>query len=150
MQVILRKEVEKLGAEGELVKVKDGYARNFLIPRGLAVRATEGRIRAIETEKKQKAFKIERERKAARDLAESLERLLLNVKVKAGEEGRLYGTVTAQMVVDGLKAKGFDIDRKQITIDPPIKQVGKHEVAVKLYSDVVAKLHLEVEAEAAE
>jgi large subunit ribosomal protein L9 len=150
MQVILRKEVEKLGAEGELVKVKDGYARNFLIPRGLAVRATEGRIRAIETEKKQKAFKIERERKAARDLAESLERLLLNVKVKAGEEGRLYGTVTAQMVADGLKAKGFDIDRKQITIDPPIKQVGKHEVAVKLYSDVVAKLQLEVEAEAAE
>ncbi|KER10959.1 MAG: 50S ribosomal protein L9 [[Candidatus Thermochlorobacteriaceae] bacterium GBChlB] len=150
MQVILRKEVEKLGAEGELVKVKDGYARNFLIPRGLAVRATEGMLKAIEIEKKQKAFKIERERKAARELAESLERLLLNVKVKAGEEGRLYGTVTTQMVVDGLRAKGFDIDRKQITIDPPIKQVGKHEVAVKLYSDVVATLHLEVEAEAAQ
>ncbi len=150
MKIILKKEVEKLGEIGDVLTVRDGYARNYLIPKGLAVRATEGMLKAIEIEKKQKAFKIERERKVARDLAESLERLLLNVKVKAGEEGRLYGTVTTQMIVDGLKAKGFDIDRKQITIDPPIKQVGKHEVAVKLYSDVVAKLQLEVEAEAAE
>ena len=150
MKIILKKEVEKLGEIGDVLTVRDGYARNYLIPKGLAVRATDGMLKAIETEKKQKAFKIERERKAARELAESLERLLLNVKVKAGEEGRLYGTVTAQMVVDGLKAKGFDIDRKQIMIDPPIKQVGKHEVTVKLYSDVVAKLQLEVEAEAAE
>ncbi len=150
MKIILKKEVEKLGDIGDVLVVKDGYARNYLIPKGLAVRATDGMLKAIETEKKQKAFKIERERKAARELAESLERLLLNVKVKAGEEGRLYGTVTTQMIVDGLKANGYDIDRKQITIDPPIKQVGKHEVSVKLYSDVVAKLNLEVEAEAAE
>ncbi len=150
MKIILKKEVDKLGEIGDMLIVKDGYARNYLIPRGLAVRATEGMLKAIETEKKQKAFKIERERKAARELAESLERLLLNVKVKAGEEGRLYGTVTPQMIVDSLKSKGFEVDRKQITIDPPIKQVGKHEVSVKLYSDVVAKLSLEVEAEAKE
>lgn len=150
MKIILKKEVDKLGEIGDMLIVKDGYARNYLIPKGFAVRATDGMLKAIETEKKQKAFKIERERKAARELAESLERLLLIVKVKAGEEGRLYGTVTTQMVVDGLKLRGFDIDRKQITIDPPIKQVGKHEVSVKLYHDVVAKLHLEVEAEAAE
>ncbi|MFN3344189.1 MAG: 50S ribosomal protein L9 [Chloroherpetonaceae bacterium] len=150
MKIILKKEVEKLGEIGDILTVKDGYARNYLIPKGLAVRATDSMLKAIETEKKQKAFKIERERKAARELAESLERLLLNVKVKAGEEGRLYGTVTTQMIADGLKAKGFEVDRKQITIDPPIKQVGKHEVTIKLYSDVVAKLNLEVEAEAAE
>ncbi|MFN3393858.1 MAG: 50S ribosomal protein L9 [Candidatus Thermochlorobacter sp.] len=150
MQVILKKQVEKLGEPGEVVKVKDGYARKYLIPRGLAVRATDGMLKALEEEKKQKAFKIERERKAARELAESLERLLLNIKAKAGEEGRLYGTVTAQMVADALKSRGFEIDRKQITIDPPIKHIGKHEVAVKLYSDVVAKLQLEVEAEASE
>ncbi|MCS6988792.1 MAG: 50S ribosomal protein L9 [Chloroherpetonaceae bacterium] len=149
MKVILKKEVEKLGDIGDVVTVKDGYARNYLIPRGLAVRATEGMLKAIEEEKKQKAFKIERERKAARELAESLERLLLNVKAKAGEEGRLYGAITTQMIADKLKDKGFEIDRKQITIDPPIKQVGKHEVSIKLYSDVVAKLKLEVEAEAA-
>lgn len=150
MKVILKKEVEKLGEMGDVVTVKDGYARNYLIPRGLAVRATEGMLKAIEEEKKQKAFKIERERKAARELAESLERLLLNVKAKAGEEGKLYGAITTQMIADKLKDKGFDIDRKQITIDPPIKQVGKHQVSIKLYSDVIAKLNLEVEAEAAE
>lgn len=150
MKIILKKEVDKLGEIGDMLIVKDGYARNYLIPKGLAVRATDGMLKAIEIEKKQKAFKIERERKAARELAESLERLLLNVKVKAGEEGRLYGTVTTQMVADRLKSKGFEIDRKQITIDPPIKQVGKYEVAVKLYSDVVAKLNLEVEAESTE
>lgn len=148
MQVILKKDVEKLGEAGQVVKVKDGYARNYLIPRGLAVRATDGMLKALEEEKKQKAFKIERERKAARELAASLERLTLCIKAKAGEEGRLYGTVTTQMVADALKAQGFDIDRKQITIDPPIKQLGKHEASVKLYSDVVAKLQLEVEAEA--
>lgn len=150
MKIILKKEVDKLGEIGDMLIVKDGYARNYLIPKGLAVRATDGMLKAIEIEKKQKAFKIERERKAARELAESLERLLLNVKVKAGEEGRLYGTVTTQMIADRLKSKGFEIDRKQITIDPPIKQVGKYEVAVKLYSDVVAKLNLEVEAESTE
>jgi large subunit ribosomal protein L9 len=150
MKIILKKEVEKLGEIGDVLTVKDGYARNYLIPKGIAVRATDGMLKAIEIEKKQKAFKIERERKAARELAESLERFSLIVKAKAGEGGRLYGTVTAQMIVDGLKAKGFEVDRKQITIDPPIKQVGKYQVAVKLYSDVVATLNLEVEAEAAE
>lgn len=150
MKIILKKDVDKLGNVGDILTVKDGYARNYLIPRGLAVRATEGMLKAIELEKKQKAFKIERERKAARELAESLERLQLRLKVKAGEGGRLYGAVTAQMVAEELKSKGFEIDRRQIIIDPPIKQLGKHEATVKLYSDVVAKLSLEVEAEAAE
>jgi LSU ribosomal protein L9P len=150
MQVILKKEIEKLGEAGDVVKVRDGYARNYLIPRGLAVRATEGLLKALAEEKKQKAFKIERERKAARELAETLERLQLVIKAKAGEGGRLYGTVTPQMVSDALSAKGFEIDRKKITIEPPIKTLGKHEVSVKLYSDVFATLHLEVEAEAAE
>jgi len=147
MQVILRKEVEKLGAEGELVKVKDGYTRNYLIPRGFAMRATEGKVRAIDTEKKQKAFKIERERKSARDLASNLEQLALVMKAKAGDEGRLFGTVTNQMIADALKAKGFEVDRRNIEIESQIKQVGLHAVKVKLYSDVFVNMNIQVDAE---
>ncbi|ACF13121.1 ribosomal protein L9 [Chloroherpeton thalassium ATCC 35110] len=150
MKIILRKEVSSLGLQGEVVTVKDGYARNFLIPNGLAIRATEGAIKAIETEKKQRAFKIEKERKAARELADSIERISLSVCVKAGESGKLFGTVTPQMIADGLKTKGFDVDRKQITIEEPIKALGKYEVSIKLYTDVVATLKLEVEGEAVE
>jgi len=146
MQVILKKGVEKLGTEGELVKVKDGYAQNYLIPRGLAFRATEGKITALENEKKQKAFKVEKERKSARDLASALERLTLVVSVKAGDEGRLFGTVTSQMIADGLKSKGYEVDKRNVEVDH-IKQLGNHEVKVKLFTDVVATVKLSVEAE---
>jgi len=149
VKIILRKEVGNLGIQGEVVAVKDGYARNYLIPQGLAIRATEGAIKAIETEKKQRAFKIEKERKAARELADSIERLTLSLSAKAGDSGRLFGTITSQMVADALKAQGFDVDRKQINIEEPIKTLGKYEISVKLYTDVLATLNIEVEAEAA-
>lgn len=148
MKIILRKEVENLGNQGELVIVKDGYARNYLIPRGLAVRATEGSVRAIETEKKQRAFKIEKERKGARELADKLEQAALTINARAGESGKLFGTVTTQMVADALKAKGFEIDRKQITLEEAIKTLGNHAVKVKLYTDVFATVNVLVEAEA--
>lgn len=148
MKIILRKEVENLGNQGELVTVKDGYARNYLIPRGLAVRATEGSIRAIETEKKQRAFKIEKERKTARELADRLEQAALTIHARAGESGKLFGTVTTQMVADALKAKGFEVDRKQVTLEEAIKNLGNHTVKVKLYTDVFATVNVLVEAEA--
>lgn len=148
MKVILRKEQENLGAQGDVVTVKDGYARNYLIPKGIATRASEGAIRAIENEKKQRAFKIEKERKAARELTESLERLSLSIPAKAGESGKLFGTVTSQMVSDALKAQGFDVNKKDITIDEPIKTLGNYELRAKCYTDVIAKLKIEVVAEA--
>jgi large subunit ribosomal protein L9 len=147
VKIILRKNVDKLGDQGEVVTVKDGYARNYLIPRGVAIRATEGTLKAMETEKKQRAFKIERERKSARDLSDSITRLTLVIKVKAGDEGKLYGTVTTQMVSDALKEKGFDVDRKHITIEPAIKQVGKHVVTAKYYSDVQGEINIDVQPE---
>jgi large subunit ribosomal protein L9 len=147
VKIILRKEVDKLGSQGEVVTVADGYARNFLIPRGFATRATDGTLKAIAVEKKQREFKVERERKTARELGESIERLLLVIKVKAGDEGRLFGTVTAPMIAHELKEKGFEVDRKHITIEPPIKQVGRHEAMLKLYADVIVKLNLDVQAE---
>jgi large subunit ribosomal protein L9 len=150
VKIILRKEVENLGTQGEAVTVKDGYARNYLIPRGLAVRATDGAIRAIDTEKKQRAFKIEKERKTAREFAEGIERITLTVHARAGESGKLFGTITTQMIVDGLKTKGYDIDRKHVTVEEPIKTLGNHTVKIKFYSDVFAALNVLVEAESAE
>ncbi|MBC8041971.1 MAG: 50S ribosomal protein L9 [Rhizobacter sp.] len=147
MKIILRKEVDKLGAAGEIVTVKNGYARNFLIPKGMANRATDGTIKAVETEKKQRAFKIEKERKAAQSQSESLSNVSLTVKAKAGDEGRLYGTVTTQMIADALKAKGHDIDRKRIDLDDTIKSLGTYAAKVKLYTDVVATVNFTVEAE---
>jgi large subunit ribosomal protein L9 len=147
VKIILRKEVESLGTEGEVVTVKNGYARNYLIPKGLAIRATEGTIRAIETEKQQRAFKIEKERKSARDLAENIERLTLVVRAKAGESGKLFGAVTQQTVSDSLKTQGYDVDRKHVTIEEPIRALGNYTVRVKLFTDVFANVKVQVEAQ---
>lgn len=147
MKIILRKEVDNLGNAGDIVVVKDGYARNFLIPKGLASRATGGTVKAVETEKKQRVFKIERERKTAQSLAETLSQLSVTVKAKAGEEGKLYGAVTTQMIADALKAQGHDIDRRKIELDDAVKSLGNYSAKVKLYSDVVASVAVTVEAE---
>jgi large subunit ribosomal protein L9 len=148
VKIILRKEMDNLGEQGEVVTVKDGYARNYLIPKGYATRATEGAIKAIENEKKQRAFKIEKERKAARELADSIERITLSIPTKAGESGKLFGTVTSQMISDALKAKGFEVEKKNINIEDSIKMLGNYEISAKLYSDVLATVKIEVVAEA--
>ncbi len=140
--------MDNLGEQGEVVTVKDGYARNYLIPKGYATRATEGAIKAIENEKKQRAFKIEKERKAARELADSIERITLSIPTKAGESGKLFGTVTSQMISDALKAKGIEVEKKNINIEDSIKMLGNYEISAKLYSDVMATVKIEVVAEA--
>lgn len=150
VKIILRKELDNLGAQGDVVTVKDGYARNYLIPKGFATRATDGAVKAIENEKKQRAFKIEKERKAARELADSIERISLSIPTKAGESGKLFGTVTTQMISDTLKTQGFEVDKKNIVIEESIKMLGNYEVSAKLYTDVIAKLKIEVVAESAE
>ncbi|NTW52495.1 MAG: 50S ribosomal protein L9 [Chlorobiaceae bacterium] len=147
MKIILRKDVVTLGDAGEVVNVKNGYANNYLIPQGYAIRATEGTIRALETEKKQQTRKIELQRKSARDLATKIEQMTLKVQAKAGESGKLFGTVTASDIAEALKAQGVDIDRRKITLEAPIKSLGKYEADAKLFLDITVKLNIEVEAE---
>jgi large subunit ribosomal protein L9 len=150
VKVILRKNVATLGDTGEVVAVKNGYANNYLIPQGIAIRATEGTLKALETEKKQQARKVELQRKAAREIAQKIEQLALKVYAKAGESGKLFGTVTSADIAEALKSQGFDIDRRKITLDAPVKTLGKFEADAKLFSDITVKVHFEVEAEGAE
>jgi len=147
VKIILRKDVATLGDAGEVVTVKNGYANNYLIPQGYAIRATEGTLKALETEKKQQARKIELQRKSARELAEKLEQMTLKVFAKAGESGKLFGTVTAGDIAEALKAQGVEIDRRKIQLEAPIKSLGKFEAEAKLFMDIMAKLSIEVEAE---
>jgi large subunit ribosomal protein L9 len=149
VKIILRKDVATLGDAGEVVTVKNGYANNYLIPQGYAIRATEGTLKALETEKKQQARKIELQRSNARDLAAKLEQMALKVLAKAGESGKLFGTVTAGDIAEALKAQGVEIDRRKIQLEAPIKSLGKFEADAKLFMDISAKLTIEVEAEGA-
>ncbi len=149
MKIILRKDVATLGDAGEVVTVKNGYANNYLIPQGYAIRATEGTLKALETEKKQQARKIELQRTNARELAAKIEQMTLKVLAKAGESGKLFGTVTAGDIAEALKAQGADIDRRKIHLEAPIKALGKYEADAKLFMDITAKLSIEVEAEGA-
>ncbi|CUT02166.1 50S ribosomal protein L9 [Candidatus Kryptobacter tengchongensis] len=144
MKVILRQDFENLGKFGDIVEVKEGYARNFLIPRKIALPATPGNIKMIETEKKQKAFKLERERVSAQQLAEKLSGIEITIPMRAGENERLFGSVTAQMIVNELEKLGFEIDRRKILLDEPIKMLGKYEIPIRLHPDVSAKIKVNV------
>ncbi|MEI6848143.1 MAG: 50S ribosomal protein L9 [Chlorobiaceae bacterium] len=150
MKVILRQSVATLGEAGEVIAVKNGYANNYLIPKGVAIRATEGTLIALETEKKQQARKVELQRKNAREVAQKIEQIALKVYARAGESGKLFGTVTSANIAEALKAQGFDIDRRKITLESPVKTLGKFDADVKIFSDITVKVQFEVEAEGAE
>ncbi|MCW8796546.1 MAG: 50S ribosomal protein L9 [Chlorobium sp.] len=147
MKVILRKDIATLGDAGEVVDVKNGYANNYLIPQGIALRATEGTLKALETERKQQARKIEQQRIAAREVAEKVQQLNLKVLAKAGESGKLFGTVTSGDIAEALSNEGVSVDRRKISLESPIKTLGAYEVGVKLFMDVSATLKITVEAE---
>ena len=138
MKVILRKNFDKLGSVGEVVEVKDGYARNYLIPRNIAYLATKGNTKALEEEKVQFAKKAAKELETAQKLASDLEKISVTIPVKVGEEDKIFGSVTNQMIADAIKEKGFEIDRRKIEIDEQIKSLGIYSVKVKLHHDVVA------------
>lgn len=138
MKVILRKNFDQLGKVGEIVNVKDGYARNFLIPRGVAYQATQGNIRALEEEKKQIQKREAKELEEAQKLAAEMEKVSVTIPVKVGEEEKIFGTVTSQMIVDSLKEKGFEVDKRKVEITEPIKSLGIYSVAVKLHTNVTA------------
>lgn len=140
MKVILRKNFDQLGKVGDVVNVKDGYARNYLIPRQIAYQATAGNIRALEEEKKQIQKREAKELEEAQKLAAELEKVSVTIPVKVGEEDKIFGTVTNQMIVDALKEKGFEIDKRKVEITEQIKSLGIYTVAVKLHSNVTASV----------
>lgn len=140
MKIILRETLENLGEIGDVVEVKDGYARNYLIPRKLAYEANTRNLNQLEAQKKQLDRKIEKDKLNAEKLRDELEKVSLTIQMKVGEDGKLFGSVTTQMIAEELKDKGFDIDRKKIVIPEPIKALGIYTVEMKLHKDVEAKV----------
>lgn len=140
MKVILRQDFEQLGKIGDTVIVKDGYARNYLIPRKIAYPATDGSLRALEEEKKQRERRAHKELRHAEKLAQELERTSLTIKMKVGEDDKLFGSVTSQIVSDALKEKGITVDKRLIEFDEPIKALGIYTVNVKLHQNVAGKV----------
>lgn len=147
MKVILQQTVKNLGAKGDVVEVSDGYGRNYLIPRGLAVAADESNVKQLQHEKSVEKRREERERQQAAQLKEELEKLRLKLQVKAGESGRLFGSVTPADIAAGLQSQaGIEIDRRKIELSDPIKSVGEHSVTVRVYPGIVARLKVVIEA----
>jgi len=148
MKVILREDVENLGKGGEVVDVKPGYGRNYLLPRGLAVTANPKNVREVEHQKQIANAKAAKQKASAEAVAKRLADTPVVLKRKVGEQDKLYGSVTALDVVEALAARGLQIDRRSIDLAEPIKTVGEFEVPVKLHREVVGKAKVKVEAEA--
>ncbi len=148
MKVILREDVENLGRGGEVVDVKPGYGRNFLLPRGLAVLANPKNVREVEHQKAVASAKAAKMKASAEAVAKRLAETPVTLKRKVGEQDKLYGSVTALDVAEALAARGLAVDRRSIDLKEPIKTVGDFEVPVKLHSEVVGKAKVKVEAEA--
>lgn len=138
MKVILRQDIDTLGTMGELVNVKNGYARNYLIPQGFAFFASPSAMKALETTKKQYASKMLKMKDQAEYLASKLSDTQITISMQSGEESRLFGSVTNVMIAQELADRGFEIDRRTIVLDEPIKTLGTHEVKIKLHPEVVA------------
>ena len=134
MEVILREDIENLGTRGQVVKVAPGYARNFLLPKRMAVAATESNKKIVEQERQAHL------RKEAKDLAKIMTGTTVRIFQKSGENDQLFGSVTSKDIADGLTAQNFNIDRRKIQLDEPIKQLGEFKVPVRLYKDVVVDL----------
>lgn len=146
MEVILRDEVPNLGSIGDIVRVKPGYARNYLLPRGLAVEASTRNVKELEHQKRVIADKRLREHKTAAALAERLATVTLAFAVRAGEEGKLFGSITNQDLQRMLEEKGFTVDRRRILLDEPIKQIGEYRVVIHVGPDVRATVPVAVTA----
>jgi large subunit ribosomal protein L9 len=146
MKVILADDVRGLGHRGETVTVKPGYARNYLLPQGFAYEATGANLRRLSEEKKKYDEKMLHEKAVASEAASKVEGLTVTVVKKAGEEGQLYGSVTASEIADALAAKNVEVDRRRIELAEPIRRVGAHTVHVRLHRDVVATLTVDVQA----
>jgi large subunit ribosomal protein L9 len=144
MKVVLTEDVKKLGSKGDVVEAADGYARNYLMPRGLAVEATQQKIKEMK-EKEAKKNRLENEkRKDAKKLKSKLESEKFEIKVKAGEKGRLFGSVNTKDIAEAASDKGYNIDKRKIELDDSIKSLGMHTIDVKIYDDITASLKVNV------
>jgi large subunit ribosomal protein L9 len=147
MEVILREDIDKLGSRGQVVKVAAGYARNFLLPKRLAVAATESNKKIVEQERQAHLRKEAKLVGEAQDLAKIMLGTAITIKQKAGEADQLFGSVTSKDIADALAAKGFNIDRRKIQLDDPIKQLGEYTVPVRLHKDVTVDVSVLVAKE---
>ena len=147
MELLLREDVENLGARGDLVKVRSGYGRNYLLPRGLAVQATAANVKRIEQQRRSLLKKEAADREQAVAQAGLLQEVTLEFARKVGEHGLLYGSVTSMDVAEGLAARGYEIERRRIQLRDPIKEVGDYEVPVKLHREVTANIKVVVKKE---
>ena len=144
MQVILREDIDRLGKIGDLVKVKDGYARNYLVRMKKAIEATPKNLRAMEHARKMVSDRMRKLKKEAAADADRIKALSITIKAKVGEENKLFGSVTSMDIVEAAKAQGVTIDKRKIVLEEPIKRLGEFTVQVKLHSDVVADLKVSV------
>lgn len=144
MKVILREDVKSLGKAGDIVNVSDGYARNYLIPRGLALIADEKNIKAFELQKKKLLESIEKEKAKTMEFAERLKNTTVTIKAKAGEDGKLFGSITTMHISEALKKEGIELDRKRIVLTEPIKRTGEYRIAIKLPHEINSELSLRV------
>jgi large subunit ribosomal protein L9 len=147
MQVILREDIDKLGKIGDLVKVADGYARNFLVPGKKAIEATPKNLNAMNHAKKMVSDRLRKLKKEAAADADRIKSLSVTIKAKVGEEGKLFGSVTSMDIVDAMKAQGVVIDKRKLVLDEPIKRLGDFTITVKLHSDVTADFKVSVVGE---
>jgi len=148
MQIILQEDVEKLGNRGDVVTVKPGYARNFLLPHKLAIEATAGNMKALERIRGSLAKKTATELDAAKKQAELLTGVSLKFTRKTGENDQMFGSVTTADISDGLKAQGFAVDKRQIQLKDPVKALGEYPVTVKVFRDITAEIKIRVDKEA--
>jgi large subunit ribosomal protein L9 len=147
IEVILREDIKTLGRAGEMVRVKPGYARNYLLPQGLAYEATEGNKKRVAAENRVRTARSQAERVDAEQLATTLGGVALTLSGKAGEEGRLFGSITSQDIADALARDGHAIDKRKIELEHPIKTTGSHTVRIRLHPEVYAELRVSVIAE---
>jgi len=144
MKVILREDIKTLGKIGQIVDVADGYARNYLVPRGLAVEANTKNIRSLEHEKKIIQGKAKKLKDSAQDFASKISSMALTIKAKAGEEGKLFGSVTTMDIAEALKNEGLDVDKKKILLEEPIRRLGSYSVNIKIHHEISAQLNVQV------
>jgi large subunit ribosomal protein L9 len=147
VKVILHEDVAKLGSAGDLVSVKPGYARNFLIPRGMAIFATKSGVKMLEHDRRVIADRLAKELKDLRATSHKLKSMVIEAQRRAGEDGKLFGSVTSQQVADLIKEKGISLDRRKIQLPDSIKEVGEHTIGIKLHSEVETSVKLIVSLE---
>ena len=148
-QVILTSDIEHLGIEGDTVAVADGFARNYLVPQGLAILANAANLRRVETLRQKRAAELTAKIDAAKAVAKKLEKVACTIAAPVGADGKLFGSVTASDIAEELRKSGIEIERKRLVLDHPLRELGTFEIEIKLHPDVIAKVKVEVVSSAA-